>query len=74
MPRKRHVPKAKHSSLLDVTVLVDSFALSSWSLFMKPLTRSSVSKGRSAAQFRGNIGRVKAANIRVGLARGGIRL
>jgi hypothetical protein len=36
--------------------------------------RSPVNKSRSAAQFRGNMQRTKAANVRPGLARGGIRL
>lgn len=35
--------------------------------------RSRVNKGRSAAQFRSNVSRTKAANL-PGLARGGIRL
>lgn len=34
--------------------------------------RKSVNKGRSAAKFRGQVGRTKAANINV--MRGGIRL
>nr|QJB19384.1 MAG: hypothetical protein [Microvirus sp.] len=41
---------------------------------MRPLSRSNVSKSRSAAQFRGNVGRTKGANIVVAPMRGGIRL
>jgi len=36
--------------------------------------RRPVSKGRSAAQFRSNVGRTKALNIKQGPIRGGIRL
>lgn len=41
---------------------------------MRPSSRHSVSKGRSAKRFRGAAGRTKSANMRPGLARGGIRL
>lgn len=41
---------------------------------MKPLSRHHVSKHRSAAQFRGNVGRTKGANITAAPMRGGIRL
>jgi hypothetical protein len=41
---------------------------------MKPLSRHSVSKSRSAAQFRGNVSRTKRANITTAPMRGGIRL
>lgn len=41
---------------------------------MKPLSRSPVNKGRSSAQFRGNVGRTKLANIQAAPMRGGIRL
>lgn len=40
---------------------------------MKPVRRSPVSKGRSAAQFRRNTRTVAAANVQ-GLNRGGWRL
>jgi len=36
--------------------------------------RRPVSKGRSARQFRANVSRTKAANVRQGPMRGGIRL
>jgi len=36
--------------------------------------RRPVSKGRSARQFRSNVSRTKAANVRQGPMRGGIRL
>lgn len=36
--------------------------------------RRPVNKGKSAGQFRRNISRTKAANVRTGPARGGIRL
>ena len=69
----------KYSSLLDVTVLIDTFScfhVPSFLLenFMKPLHRSSVSKSASSAQFRGNVGRTKGANIMAAPMRGGIRL
>lgn len=41
---------------------------------MKPLHRSSVSKGKSAAQFRGNVSRTKGLNVIAAPMRGGIRL
>jgi len=41
---------------------------------MNPLHRSGVNKGKSAAQFRGNVGRTKGANIIAAPMRGGIRL
>lgn len=41
---------------------------------MKPLSRHSVSKGRSAAKFRRNVGRTKKANLRITPMRGGWRL
>lgn len=41
---------------------------------MRPLSRSSVNKGRSAAQFRGNVSRTKGANVTAAPMRGGIRL
>ena len=41
---------------------------------MKPLSRHSVSKHRSAAQFRGNVSRTKGANVAAAPMRGGIRL
>lgn len=40
---------------------------------MKPLYRSGVSKGRSAARFRRDVSRTKGANMS-GPMRGGIRL
>lgn len=36
--------------------------------------RKSVNKGKSAAQFRRNVSHTKAANIKQGPSRGGIRL
>ena len=41
---------------------------------MRPVRRSSVSKSRSARQFRGQIRRTKKANINVNPMRGGWRL
>lgn len=41
---------------------------------MKPLYRKSVSKGKSARQFKRNVGRTKGANIMVNPMRGGWRL
>lgn len=41
---------------------------------MRPSSRRSVSKGRSARKFRRQAGRTKAVNIRGPLMRGGIRL
>lgn len=41
---------------------------------MRPLHRSKVSKSASAARFRANVGRTKAANIQAAPMRGGIRL
>lgn len=41
---------------------------------MRPVSRSSVSKGRSAHKFRKNVGRTKAANVRPAPMRGGFRL
>lgn len=69
----------KYSFLLDVTVLVDTFLCFCCKIvlrriFMKPLSRHSVSKSASAAQFRGNVGRTKGANIIAAPMRGGIRL
>lgn len=43
-------------------------------ILMRPVKRGSVSKGRSAAQFRGNSRRTKAANVRPAPMRGGFRL
>jgi len=36
--------------------------------------RNHVSKGKSASQFRKNVGHTKAVNIKAGPMRGGIRL
>lgn len=41
---------------------------------MKPLSRSGVNKGRSAARFRGQVGRTQPVNIRQAPMRGGWRL
>jgi len=41
---------------------------------IRPLKRRGVHKGRSARQFRSNVGRTKGANMQQGLARGGWRL
>lgn len=41
---------------------------------MRPVRRKPVSKGRSANKFRRHVGRTKAANMKVGPMRGGIRL
>lgn len=41
---------------------------------MKPLSRSHVSKTKSAGQFKSNVRTTKAANIQAGPMRGGIRL
>lgn len=41
---------------------------------MRPLYRSAVSKGRSAGQFKRNVGRTKAANVKATPMRGGFRL
>lgn len=41
---------------------------------MKPLSRSSVSKGASASQFRRNVQSTKAINLTAAPMRGGIRL
>lgn len=41
---------------------------------MKPLSRSHVSKSKSAGQFRSNVRTTKAANVQAGPMRGGIRL
>lgn len=41
---------------------------------MRPLSRSPVSKGKSASKFRRNVGRTKAPNIQQGPMRGGWRL
>lgn len=43
-------------------------------VFMRPVSRGHVSKGRSAKQFRKNVGRTKAANVNGAPMRGGIRL
>lgn len=40
---------------------------------MRPVSRSRVNKGRSAAKFRGHTSRTKGANMK-GPMRGGIRL
>ncbi|WNK12853.1 MAG: hypothetical protein [Microvirus sp.] len=45
-----------------------------WEFFMKPLSRHSVSKGRSASQFKSNSARTKGLNMRAAPMRGGIRL
>lgn len=41
---------------------------------MKPLSRSGVSKGKSAARFRKSVQKTKGANMMAGPMRGGIRL
>lgn len=41
---------------------------------MRPVSRSHVSKGRSAGHFRHNVSRTKGANLRTAPMRGGIRL
>lgn len=41
---------------------------------MRPLRRGHVNKFRSARQFRGKARRTKAANVKAGPMRGGIRL
>lgn len=41
---------------------------------MRPVSRRSVNKGRSARQFRGNTMRTRAANMNTAPMRGGIRL
>lgn len=41
---------------------------------VRPLKRQGVSKGRSAAKFRSQIGRTKAPNVMMGSQRGGWRL
>ena len=41
---------------------------------MRPLSRNSVSKFRSARKFRRNVSRTKAANMSGAPMRGGIRL
>lgn len=41
---------------------------------MRPLKRSGVSKHASAGQFKGNIRRTKAPNVKMGPMRGGWRL
>lgn len=42
--------------------------------FMRPVRRKGVSKHRSARQFKRNIRRTKAPNMRLTVMRGGIRL
>lgn len=41
---------------------------------MKPVSRHHVHKGKSAGQFRRNVKTVAAANLKMGLQRGGWRL
>lgn len=41
---------------------------------MRPVSRSGVNKGRSARQFRKNVGRTKAPNVAGAPMRGGWRL
>jgi len=41
---------------------------------MKPVSRGRVHKASSARQFKHNVSRTKAANVRPGPMRGGIRL
>lgn len=43
-------------------------------IVMRPVSRRSVNKGRSARQFRGNTMRTRAANMNTAPMRGGIRL
>lgn len=40
----------------------------------KAMYRKSVNKGKSAAKFRGQVGKTKAINMRAAPMRGGIRL
>jgi hypothetical protein len=40
---------------------------------MRPSSRRSVSKGKSARRFRSQVGKTKAANMRSGPMRGGFR-
>lgn len=41
---------------------------------MRPLKRAPVSKGKSSAKFRRQVGRTKGANMQVTPMRGGFRL
>lgn len=41
---------------------------------MRPVKRMSVNKGKSASQFKRNVGRTKSANFSVNPMRGGWRL